>query len=398
MKSRLFTFLSLALTAATAIIATGCHDDNGKNKPEPLPGLRTVLVYQVANNNLGSSQYDRADIVEMINGAKNGDIPEDSHLLVYNAGYNTDPTLVEVTSTGLDTIKTYSRGILSVRSERMLEVLDDAETFADTKEFGLVLWSHGSGWLQDGIDDSADVSTKSFGSDNGSTMNITTLAKVLEQGPELSFLYFDCCYMASVETLYELRHAAPVIVGSATELRTEGMPYHENLSAFFSPVPDMVKAATNTFELYNQCSGMDRTCTMSVIRTSALDSLARATKAIFTSANGNMPASYTPQRFMNRGISNCMYFDFAQYVEALCMDTDGSERFPGASALLDDFHEAMSRCVIYAAATPMLWNTVPLDYHCGLSTYILSDPVYSRNIKYYTLSWYNDVASNLNFK
>ncbi len=398
MKSRIFTFQSLALTAAIAVIATGCHDDNGKNQPQPVSGLRTVLVYQVANNNLGSSRYDLADIVEMIDGAKKGDIPENSHLLVYNAGYNSDPTLVEVTSAGLDTLKTYSRAVSSVRSERMLEVLDDAETFADTEEFGLVLWSHGSGWLQDGIEDSAVVDTKSFGSDNGNTMNITTLAKVLEQGPELSFLYFDCCYMASVETLYELRNTSPVIVGSATELRTDGMPYHENLSAFFSPVPDMVKAATNTFELYDQCSGIDRTCTMSVIRTAALDSLAQATKAIYASANGNMPASYTPQRFMNRGISNCMYFDFAQYVEALCTNTDGSERFTGAAGMLADFNEAMSHCVIYAAATPMLWNTVPLDYHCGLSTYILANPNYSRNVKYYTLSWYSDVVSSLNFK
>lgn len=398
MKPKSFTFLSLLFAAAAVLSATACHEKNGPEpEPEPVPGTRTVLVYQVANNNLGSNHYDRADIREMIEGAKKGDIPEGHHLLVYNAGYCTDPTLVEVTDAGLDTIRAYSGKVSSVRSDRMLEVLGDAEKFADTQEFGLVLWSHGSGWLQDGINDAADITPLSFGSDDGDCMNITTLANALSRGPELSFLYFDCCYMASVETLYQLRKVAPVIVGSATELRTEGMPYDQNLAAFFSPVPDMVQAATNTFELYDQCSGMDRTCTMSVVRTAALDSLAEATKAIYALANGNMPATYTPQRFMNRGISNCLYFDFEQYVEALCMN-DGAERFPSSAALLDDFREALGRCVVYAAATPMLWNSVPLDRHCGLSTYILMNPDYSKNNKYYTLSWYDDVASSLNFK
>lgn len=398
MKKDLLSYFNIVLLSAAAFVATGCSE---KDEPEPPkePGLRTVLVYQVANNNLGSSGYDRMDLAEMKEAALAGRIPENSHLLVYNAGYNRTPVLIELNKNGLDTLKEYSRDVYSVQSERMLEVLSDAQTLAGpTKEFGIVLWSHGSGWLQDGIADPADnISTKSFGSENGRTMNISTLANVLSKGPKLSFVYFDCCYMASVETLYQLRDVAPVIAASATELLVYGMPYDKNVQCFFAETPDIEQAARNTFELYDAQSGSDRTCTMSVTRTAGLDNLAKTTAAIYERAPQPYPADYTPQRFMNKGIVNCNYFDFGNYVEALCLDNAGEERFEGAKALLDDFHKALEGCVTYAAATPKLWNTVPLTYHCGLSTYILMNDAYHRNQNYYTLGWYADVASKLKF-
>ena len=380
------------------LAASSCHKEIEK-PAEREKGLRTVLVYQVANNNLGTSQYNEMDIKEMMEGAAAGAIPRDGRLLVYNAGPNANPLLFEITATGNDTLKTYTTDLYSVQSERMLEVLDDMQKFAPSNQYGLVLWSHGSGWIQDGMDDPEDtgITPMSFGADRSRTMNITTLANTLAKGPELDFIYFDCCYMASVETLYELRHAAPVIAASATELLVYGMPYEQNLGDFFSPTADLVSAAGNTFRLYDHLTGSNRTCTMSVINTAGLEGLAKATAAIYSAANGNMPASYEPQRFMNRGISSCTYFDFKQYVEALCIDADGAERFEGATTLLADFNNSLAECVEYAAATPYLWNSVPLTYHCGLSTFILENDSNSTYKNYNTLSWYADVASKLKF-
>lgn len=397
MKAKYLSYLYIALSFAFA----GCKSDHGGDEPEPqLTGLRTVLVYQVANNDLGQRGLDRLDIAEMRKGAEAGDIPEGSNLLVYNAGYKRDPVLLNITPEGIDTLKVYPTNVYSIESKRMLEVLDDARDLVPaTKEFGLVLWSHGSGWLQDGIADEMDNARPlSFGKENGRTMNISTLANVLEKGPELSFLYFDCCYMASVETLYQLRNVAPEIAGSCTELLECGMPYDKNIKYFFADKPDLTEAAKNTFDLYDAQSGMDRTCTMSVVRTKNLDKLAKATEAIFSRADGTLPESFTPQRFMKLPVSNCSYFDFAQYVEALCVSNDGSERFTGASALLDDFRKALDETVIYKASTPRLWDSVELKYHSGLSTYILRDKSYISNNNYNTLDWYNDIASKLTFK
>lgn len=398
MKTKLLKFIYIFFVC---IIACGfsCAGGDAPMPPTPVKTVgRTVLVYQVANNNLGTARYNELDIDEMREGADAGKIGDGGRLLVYNAGPSATPLLLEIKEGAVDTLKTYSTDVISVESSRMLEVLSDMEEMAPASSYGLVLWSHGSGWLQDGIEDNEDAAPLSFGSEKSKTMNITTLQRVLESGSELCFLYFDCCYMASIETLYQLRHCAPVIAASATELLVYGMPYQNNIEHFFASEPDLVAAAKNTFALYDNMLFDNRTCTMSVVRTAALDRVATASNAIYAKANGNMPSSFTPQRFMNRGITSCMYFDFRHYMAALCLNSDGSERFAGATQALADLDDALDAAVIYAAATPMLWNAVPLTYHCGLSTYILSSQEQASTKNYCTLDWYRNYVTNLKFE
>jgi len=374
-----------------------CHDEPKDKSTEA--ARRTVLVYQVANNNLGDSRYDQMDIEEMLDGAKAGSLHGDCRLLVYNARSKQSTYLLDITPTGIDTLKAYDSEMLSVDSRRMLEVFKDMETFAPAKDYGLVLWSHGSGWLQDGIADDNDsgIQPKSFGSEGANkTMNITTLANTLAQGPALSFLYFDCCYMASVETLYELRHAAPYIVASATELLVYGMPYDKNIGCFFAQgKPDIMTAAQNTFELYDGQTGSNRTCTMSVTDTQYLGELAAATKAIYAAAEPQLPEGYRPQRFMSNHITPCYYYDFGNYVKALCLTEAGEERFEGAAAMYDTYTAALDKSVVYANATPYLWNSVPLTYHCGMSTHIVQKEKDTMLKNYSSLSWYSDVTKAL---
>ncbi len=62
------------LISACALSMTGCGDKDEPTPPTPPepagPAERTVLVYMAANNNLGSSRYDRMDIDEMRQAAK----------------------------------------------------------------------------------------------------------------------------------------------------------------------------------------------------------------------------------------------------------------------------------------------------------------------------------------
>lgn len=400
MKQRFFAYAALCLIV-TAM--TGCNDPEPVPKPEPPANLsgRTILVYQVANNNLGtpSAHYDLDDISEMSTGMARGAAGKNNRLLVYNAGYRKNPVLIEVTTAGLDTLKTYSTDIFSVDSRRMLSVFDDMKQFAPADDYGLVLWSHGSGWLQDGISDDIDTARKrSFGSDGGRTMNVTTLARTIEQWPGFSWVYFDCCFMMTAETMYEMRRCAPYIVGSATELLVYGQPYHLTLVHLFSASPDgLVDAANETFKYYDeQFTGGNRTCTMSVVSTSGLDALASATCDIYEQSSKSWPEGYHPQRFENAFETSCRYFDFEDYVKALCYDGD-NERFGGSQKLYEHFRNTLDRCVIYRAATPMIWNVVPIKTHSGLSTYILRQPESAQYRNYNQLAWYDDVASALKF-
>ena len=393
-NKNIFTYLFAILSSLFIAFTTVSCSEKGDEPDTPgsNTGRRTVLVYIVARNNLGSSGFDSADIEEMIRGVSDGALGDDDRLIVFHESFSGDVALKEITPNGIVTLKQYDASTSGIEASTMNRIFNDVEEIAPARSYGLVLWSHATGWIEDGIkDDTFDpysVSTLSFGLSGSKKMNIKTLASVLEQR-KLDFIYFDCCYMMGIEALYQLRNCAPIIAGSPTEIPSEGMPYQDNLKYFFSSGDaDIISAATSTFSHYNQLSGSARTCTMSVIRTSELPKLARITKSIFQLSSAGMPEHpFDPQRYMTNSVSTCNYFDFAQYIRELAKDNP---------SLLNEFNNALSDVVVYEDATPWLWNTVALKHHSGLSTYILPSYESSSQRGYDSLDWWNDAAKFLN--
>ena len=379
---RLTRYLRYILPALLLIVVTACDDDSPDPAPTAKEGRRTVLVYMIADNSLGRNGCDRADINEMLKSAAQGGIT-DGRLLVYHAASGADkgvnPRLIEITPDGEKTLKEYTdaSSVYSVDIERVRQVLDDVDRIAPARENGLVLWSHGSGWRE-------LPSSRSFGEDRGVTMKVSSLAKALE-GRKFDFIYFDCCLMATVEVVYELRHATPTIVASGTELIDEGMRYDLNIPVFFAPELDLTVAARNTFEYYNSLVGQYRTCTMSVINTAGLDDLASATRAIMET--GAKPTvSISGQQSYMTGLSTI--YDMKRYIETL----DCQEE------LKTQWNSAFDRVIAYAAATERLFGYYPIKYYGGLGTYILTAPSDAKLYNYDQQSWWKDVVShNPNF-
>lgn len=386
----IFTYL-LLLLAATAI-TTSCGDSGGDEPPAPVS--RTVLVYMIADNSLGKAGYDKLDLDEMLEGAKSGGL-NGGRLLVYHNRRGTEgglaPQLLEVTANGINTLKTYPDDpeIYSVDVERMRQVLSDSRSYAPAADYGLVLWSHGSGWKEASssrnIAESEIVSAPEvhdFGEDRGVTMKVSSLSKALK-GYDFSFIYFDCCFMATVEVIWELRDAAPVIVGSGIELPVNGMPYHTNLSAFFATgKPDLVKAARNTFEYYNSRNDVDRTCAMTVVNTAALPELADVSRRIFARVTDFSTDLRYIQRYERPGFINTIY-DFEEYIEKVCDD----------SALLAEWKQAMADVVVYADHTPTVFYELALDRYCGLGSFVIMDKTDITFRNYNRQAWYTDVVS-----
>lgn len=375
-------FIRYYLLLLLPLLLVAC---DSADEPQPVPTTpRTVLVYMVANNNLGSAGFDRADLEEMQQAVNAGQL-NGGRLLVYHCSATSDPVLKEVTPEGTVDLKTYDSSTASVTSERMLEVFDDMYALAPADDYGLILWSHADGWLQEGLDDDLDLNDteielnpKAFGYDRGRKMKITTLGRTLEKA-HFSFVYFDCCYMGAVEVAYELRRATDIIVASPSEVPSNGMPYDQNVKCFFEAVPDLTTAARNTFEYYDALTGQNRTCTMSVINTAGLEALADATRQIMASAPTFMPEGFEPQKYMLE--NRCYHFDLAQYVDALEVD----------DTLKSKWYNALATIIMYEAATPMLWDVIPVDHHCGLSTYIINKPSATTIKGYDTTSWYQAV-------
>jgi hypothetical protein len=371
-------FINHITTLLLAILTlTSCHDKN--DEPTPIVG-RSVLVYMVADNSLGSSGYDQLDFDEMLTAAHNGDFGN-NRLIIYHDGISGTPTLYEITPEGQTTLLEYSLDDASVSSTRMAQVISDFKRLAPADNYGLILWSHASGWLQNGMESPEEAVTQSFGQQRGRYMNVTTLADVL-QGQGFDYVYFDCCYMASVEVAYELRHVAHYMVGSATELPATGMPYDQTLRYLMADQADLQAACQATFDSYNNLSGRNRTCTISLIDLNAIGDLANATKEIFAS-RPTLPEAFTPQKYM---IGTCYLYDLGQYVTALTSDAEALSRWDAA----------LQSAVVYSAATPSIWNSLRITNYSGLSTAILESEAdaHSSN-NYYQLQWWSDVVAHL---
>lgn len=365
---------AILLSLILAIVLQSCREVPEPALPTHEHADRTVVIYMAANNSLGSNGADVDDMDEMSAAMTGGQFPDSTKVVVFHAPYTNgkNHSLLQLERDGSwTTLKTYPQGLSSVSPERMRQALADVITLAPAAHYGLILWSHAMGWTN-GPDSKPASVLRSFGLDNRQEMTITDMASALA-GFKFEYIYFDCCYMGSVEVIYELRDNAPLIVASPAEVPFDGMPYQTTLPLLAEGRP--VDAAKATAAHYEGRTGSYCPSTFGAIRTGALDALAEATADVYrTAIQGPLPDTFTPQRFSVN--SNNNFFDLEQYVEAITTDP----------ALLDRWRKALDDAVISQSHSPAMWGA-PLLRHCGLSTNILLTRADYRRHGYNRLSW-----------
>ncbi len=386
MKNKTFNYL--AILCGIIIFALSSCSKNDDPDPAAEPKC-TVLVYMIADNSLGSYSLnvDSDNLKQMQDavaaGALNG-----GRLLVYYDPYEADaaPQLLEITPKETVTLKTYSEDVSSVDADFMRGVLDDAASIAPAPKNWLVLWSHGTGWIESSSSRSADTraATTSFGQDlhpNRAEMKVTSLASALGKG-KYDVVYFDCCFMGCVEVMYELRHAAKEIVASATELPIEGMPYNVNIPAMFADNATAQKVAENTLAYYKSDKASNNSCTIAVVKTDELEPLAEATRAIMRT--GALPSySYEAVPFYRWNGAKSYTYDFGDYINNLEVDNGG---------LVDAWNAAYKRAVTYYGSTPVSYG-LDMSKFTGIGTYIIRTKSDVSLLGYDNQSWYKDVVS-----
>ncbi len=373
--------------ALTAVVTWSCDDKHG-DEPES-PQTRTVLVYMVADNNL--SGWAAQDLQEMREAVRNG-LPSGGRWLVYYSGPDHRPRLIEFDKEGNQVeLAGYDSSDLSVSIGRMREVIADAKRLAPASGYGLVLWSHGTGWLNEtgsveeaaqapavGSRDDQMLNPQSFGYDGytGARMKVTSLARALE-GHHFDFIYFDCCHMANIEVIYELRHAADRIVACPTELGVEGMPYNTNVSLLLNN--RVREAAAATFRYYDDDYRNDDGygCAIGVYSTAAVSDVAAALRDI-TAASLALPADYYRVPYFRPSVMRSGIYDLNDYVAALN---------PSAS-LKKAYDAAAGRLVEYFATTPEVYMLDASSFS-GVAGNIVESPYDVNTYGYDELSWYD---------
>lgn len=367
----------LLLLMSVMLLTVACGD---KKKEVDVPATqRTLLVYMAANNNPAlPHEQNLNDIVSALAGK---DLAGNRVLVFLKTETDNVPRLIEVTSKGKKELKRYSAGLNTVAPDIMRSVLADMRAAAPAEEYGLVLWSHASGWR---------FPRRSWGQDVDYTeaqreMSIPDLADALS-GQHLKFIYMDCCFMGNIETLYELRNTADYIMASASETPWAGMDYARNIPAFLAPSPDYASIVLNTFEVVSERRREGDECGISIAlyRMAYINRVRDAVKAIY--AEKGVPTIDVTgiQQYGFGPFWRGYFYDLKQYMAAL-----------NPSALSQSqLSQALVEFMPVYRSTPKIWDVYPLIDPCALSAFI---PGSSSSIEttygYADLAWYTDVVA-----
>jgi len=356
------------------------------DSPHPRRFERSVLIY-IAGDNNGLESYAETNLSYLVAGYLPFRTDSDEVLLVfvddgggqtalYRYYYGEDRNVYR------ELARRYEEPFCSAKASSLSLVLDDAERLYPSRHRGLVLWSHGTGWLPVGYYSNPSAS-KSFAQEGECEMDVRDLAGAVCR--HYDFILFDCCLMSAVEVAYQLRDKADYIIASCAEILAEGFPYGEIVGDMFcrsGVAPAFyVNICEKYFSHYDACIGAGRSATVSLIDCGALEELAAVCKDIYAS-NREARAGVDPATVQHYFRGNKRWFyDLDDYVSKFASETQ-YERF---KLILD-------RCVPYRQATDMILGQIEVRTHCGLSTYIPDDKWEYLNQYYSSLDWAVDVG------
>lgn len=382
----------LFLLVCVASLLASCNEND--EKYEPVYGSRTVLVYIAANNSL--SGFDSEDVREMVKGMANTE-GTGNNLLVYLAGRNNTPKLIRLIRNGKGEVKQETVMNYGEHNSVSVDVMKDVFTIAFSRypadSYGLVLWSHGDGWLP-----KSSMKTRWWGQDKSNYMDITELHNALRNTPHLNFLLFDACFMQSVEALYELRECADYIIGSPTEIPSPGAPYQKVVPAMFANNLSAVDIAKAYFEFYadedlytgnlpsdwNSGDPWTAGVSVSVVKTSMLDQLANISNEIIPKYIKDKQDIAMTNIFCYDCRSIKYYYDFDGFMRSLNLEAGEYEAWKAA----------YDEVVVYWKTTPNNYSafrgSFPMNGSTGLSTYIFRN-LKDENINLFyrqSIQWY----------
>jgi len=296
-------------------------------------------------------------------------------------------------------VKTYDNKTLSTDPERIAIVIQDVIDKYKASRYGLILWSHSESWtpgftdhgknsdarshqLPDGMGKMDDSMLYWFGADQSSDKtdytDIDELADAIPSGV-FDFIWFDSCFMSSIEVAYQFRNKCRYFVGYPTEIYAPGCPYNQTIPYLVKDGDsDLTGAAKVLFDSYND---KNEAVTVAVLDMNYAHEMADAAAEVL--GRYEVISSFG---LMNYGRGNHgPYYDFGQYLNSVAQKIGVSD--------MSRINNALGNFVIYKAASQYNFSYSPIDQenYSGLSTHrYRNSPTDAKEAYYRTLDWYKD--------
>ena len=363
------------------------------NPTEDTSKKRNILFY------IGGDSDVSGDALAKINRMRYGWQPGFGEMLIYIDRMGDGAYLLRINETkdaggyyGLDTIRYY--GEENSADYRVLErVINDVVVNYSADSYGMVFFSHASGWLPEGtLNRPRSLVIDNDNGGGNSEMEYYDFAAAIPD-KQFDFIIFEACLMADVMTMYELRNKTEYVLASAAEIVVPGFRdiYAGNVMNLFNTKSSVKNILTGFGQDFYEIRGsVYNSITLSLLNMNEMENLASVTKSVLKGKNidhTNLTVDsiqiFDRPRFLS-GRPYSRYFDFAQTMENLVSDSDYKV-----------FDEQLQKTVVWKISTDkFLPNHYGFDvkYHSGLTTYI-SQGVYEELIDpaFKNSSWYKAI-------
>ena len=426
------TGLVTAVSAGKAIIYT----NSSKNEQHIVCYLevsqkRNILFYIATDADV----FIDNDTPGKINAIRAGWEPDQGEMLIYMDRRAQGALLLRVNNTitggyyGLDTLENY--GIENSANAAVLSRMINTLLSYPADRYGLIFFSHASGWLPAGTFNFPRSSETSEAGQRPSETNpneVVARSIVIDTGggtrqemeyvdfaaaipdKRLDFIIFEACLMGDVMSMYELRNKADYVLVSSAEIvapgfthiyKNEIMQLYDTKNSVETVVSGFAQALHNYIITQFPENNTFCSLTLGLIKMDEMQNLATSVKSALDGAllDESMLSTDQIQRYdrlnsISNGKQGYRYFDLAHVIENLATDSQ-----------YQAFCTQLDKTVVWKANTKRFLlgnysNDVPhyaeydgffIERHCGLTTYIQQSVYPVLNEMYEESSWYKAI-------
>ena len=402
-------YLTLSIAVTAAIVLSSCRKSNPPKDEGP---TQHTLIFYFTGTQL-SYYFDR-NIDAAAEAVANGAAGNCRVLCFYQGSDRNNARIIELTKENgtcvEKTLATYQMPPIT-DGEDMTYFLSEMIRMAPAESYGLVIAGHATAWIPAAIPSAtasmqprmqrqdywrkapSDIVTRYFGevySQQASNhFEITDMADALAAtGHKFRYLLFDACFMANIETLYDLRSVIGYIVASPCEVMGDGFPYDRIVPHLFEtgPVADRLAETCREFwnlyeNEYQSTTWKEQSGCISLAVTSQLDALAEVMRRI--NEKGKQPFELSQLQYYE-GLMTHLFYDLGHYVELSCGDPALVEEF---TTQLDRAFPPESRLCTKQFYSQYNNGSNPVHFYTGVS---VSEPSTKYVAENRMTNWYRD--------
>lgn len=365
------------------LLAVNCQK---KDDLAPMVRQNATLIYMIADNNL--DYYAIQNINDLEKGLYNC-FEKKQSIYVYIDRTKNKPILYNIVPDTLPLIRSKIEyaypEINSCNKYNFRAILNDVISLTKSRNEdlnGLILWSHGSSWLPKGNrlisrkkdSNKNNITLNSFGidaesnyCDDTSEMSLLDLSEALRD-LHFKYLIFDACFMGAIEVVYELRNYFDFIIASPTEILASGFPYSDIVPFLGMERINYSKICDAYVKYYLQKRGVLNSASISVIKTSHLESFANEFQSIINKENLKIAF----QNSIQYEISNSnILFDIAAVINTIKNINIRNELLLKISYIIEYYNH-----------TDYFYNKIPLFNTSGLSMFIPNKTIENESIEF----------------